>query len=493
MSKATTAKISASINGDNVSPEGLLFEIDVNSFPMVSANVAETSGKVSVKTPIAPEVIARIGKLQTARLAGRTTPDFEVFAEDGIGGSVNYSGFISSPILELTKVSTSEKLATVGQAALLDAMDLSIYGTGLYAAQTPGAPRVESGPLLKPVPAARNGDAPGTILAITDLLVSNYAATIASIQHRAMERQQIVRQHSINTNGPLRMWRQMLTDSDVKFQSWEAAFKAHGEIAKHLSKSVHDVLIALMPGFWNKVRALMSSFQMYYVPSFAGFGHFERVDKKVADTTDVMEVSVSGFSVSDGSARILQPGGVVMYAMAPEWARKEKGGRTPSAVAFAPDPLLQGFIQHEAVPFWLLRGGGVPIFGSEMDGKKDPGAKVNLSLAQRAKAAVAAAAQKNKVDAASSRVMTEMCELMFKELQLAHSSVGMTIPLDFNLTKYLGKRVILRIRGADDEKPGAKKTEFTAFVQGFTHSVDLRAGKQMNSFTQVRLSHAKFS
>jgi hypothetical protein len=53
--------------------------------------------------------------------------------------------------------------------------------------------------------------------------------------------------------------------------------------------------------------------------------------------------------------------------------------------------------------------------------------------------------------------------------------------------------VILRIRGADDEKPGAKKTEFTAFVQGFTHSVDLRAGKQMNSFTQVRLSHAKFS
>ena len=487
MSNATTAKISASINGDNVSPEGLLFEIDVNSFPMVRANVAETSGKVSVKTPIAPEVIERIGKLQTARLAGRTTPDFEVFAEDGIGGSINYAGFISSPILELTKVSMTEKLATVGQAALLDAMDLSIYGTGLYAAQTPKGPRNKS--LLKPVPAAKSGDAPGTILAITDLLVSNYAATIDSANHRAMERQQIIRQHSINTNGPLAMWRQMLTDSDVKFQSWEAAFKAHGEIAKHLSKSVHDVLIARMPGFWNKVRALQSSFQMYYVPSFEGVGHFERADKKVADTSDVMEVSVSGFNVSDGSARILQPGGVVMYAMAPPLARPEKGGLTPIAVAFAPDPLLQGFIQQEAVPFWLLRGGGVPIFGSEMDGKKDPGAKVRLSLKQRRDAAVAAAAQKDKVSVVSSRVMTEMCELMFKELQLAHASVGMTIPLDFSLTKHLGKRVTLRIRGSDD----TKKTEFTAFVQGFTHSVDLRSGKQMNSFTQVRLSHAKFS
>ena len=492
MSNATTAKISASINGDGVSPEGLLFEIDVNSFPMVRANLAETSGKLSVHTPIGPEVIDRIGKLQTARLAGRTTPDFEVFAEDGIGGSINYAGFVSAPSLELTKVSTSEKTATVGQAALLDAMDLSIYGTGLYATPTPTNARSKS--LLKPVPAALNGDAPGTILALTDLLVSNYAATIDSIKHLAMERQQIIRQHSINTNGPLRMWRQMLADSDVKFQSWEAAFKEHDAIAGHLSEQVRLALVARMPGFWNKVHALMSGFQMYYVPSFEGFGHFERVDKKVADTADVMEVSVSGFNVSDGSARILQPGGVVMHAGVPPWMRQEMGPFMPAPpVAFAPDPLLQGFIQHEAVPFWLLRSGGVPIFGSELDGKKDPGAGVNLSLFDRARAAVAAAAQKDKVTVATSRVMTEMCELIFKELQLAHSTASMTLPLDFSLTKHLGKRVILRIRGADDEETGAKKTEFTAFVEGFTHSVDLRSGKQLNSFTQVRLSHAKFS
>ena len=490
MSNTTTAKISASINGDGVSPEGLLFEIDVNSFPMVCANVASTGGKLSVHTPIGPEVIERIGKLQTARLAGRTTPDFEVFAEDGIGGSINYAGFISSPILELTKVSTTEKLTTVGEAALLDAMDLSIYGTGLYAEKTPTDSRGE--PVLKPVPAAKNGDAPGTILALTNLLISNYEATIALIQHRSMERQQIIRQHSINTNGPLRIWRQMLADSDVKFQSWEAAFK-EPMIAKYLSDEVRKMLIARMPGFWNKIRALQSSFQMYYVPSFEGVGHFERVDKKVADTLDVMEVSVSGFSVSDGSARILQPGGVVMYGGVPQWARPERGRSLPTTpVAFAPDPLLQGFIHQEAAPFWLLRAGGVPIFGSEMDGKKDPGAGVNLSLKRRREARDDAEAQKDKVAVASSRVMTEMCELIFKELQLAHASVSLTLPLDFSLTKHLGKRVILRIRGADDEETGAKRTEFTAFVQGFTHSVDLRGGKQMNSFTQVRLSHAKF-
>ena len=85
-------------------------------------------------------------------------------------------------------------------------------------------------------------------------------------------------------------------------------------------------------------------------------------------------------------------------------------------------------------------------------------------------------------------VMTELCEVMFKEIQLAHSTAGLTLPLDFSLNDKVGKRATIEIVGKDGEDGGS----FQALVSGITHSVDLRQGKSLNSYTQIRLSHAKY-
>ncbi len=492
MSEVTTAKIFATVNGGEYSAEGLRFEMDVNSFPMVSANIAETNGAESVKVPVSSEVIERIGKLQQQRLAGRTKPDFNVEADDGTGGKISYKGFISSPILEITKVSTIDKIASVGEAALIDALDLSIYKAGYVTERLENSSN-GGGEQLKPIPAAKDGDVPGTLREITNVLVDNFAVT-RNKEYRALSKQLLDIQHGINTNGPLDLWQELLGASDVKFESWPAALKKVPTIARQLSENVKLSLTARTPGFWNTIRALMSNFQMYDVPEFDGVGRFERADKKTADPEVTMEVSVSGISVADGSPRILQPGGVVMMGPATpaERAEAEANPQIPRIVAYAPDPLLQGFIEQAPIPFWLVREGGIPIFGSEVDtrGSTAAGAAtgVDLSLPARNIRKKKGLAYKREADTVSEGVMTELCEVMFKELQLQHATAGLTLPLDFKLNSNVGKRATIKIRGKDGKDGGS----FTAFVTGITHSVDLRAGKQLNSYTQVRLSHAKF-
>lgn len=488
MSKPTIAKLRASVNGGQYSPDSLRFEMDVNSFPMVTAGVVETDGQVTVSAPLTSDVLSHLGRLQQQRLAGRTDPDMIVEADDGIGGSILFSGFVSAPILELSRGNTTNKFSSVGKAAMLDAMDLSIYRAG-YITERKETSSNDGENQLKPIPAAKDGDVAATLQQITDVLVSNFDVMLAG-EHRELSKKILQMQHDINTQGPLDMWREILAASSVKFASWDIAFQKCPAIARQLTENVRHALEARTPGFWNIIRSLLSSFQMYYVPSFDGVGRFERADNRVKKTDSQIFVSASELSISDGSPRILPPGGVVMTGAATLAERLETQG-SPRIMAFAPNPLIQGFIQQETIPFWLVRSkDGTPILGSEIDTKtgNPSSGPVDLALAKLRERKRKIAAYRYEVDTASEGIMTELCEVMFQNLQLEHATASITLPLEFSVNQHVGKRLSVEVLGN-----GQTGGSFEAFVSGVTHTVDLRAGKELNSFTQLRLSHAKFS
>lgn len=464
----------------------LRFSMDVNTFPSVSANIAKPKGDVSVHAPVSAEVIQRIGQLQKQRLAGRTETDFNVTATDGRGGEIEYEGFIAAPILELTKVTTIDKISSVGKVALIDALNLSIYASG-YSLE-----REEAGSDLKPIKAARSGKVTEVMADITDTLVDNYDAAFDA-EHLQVAKEMMQLQHEINTSGPLELWKEILDNSDVKYDSWEAAFKVSPAIAIALSERTKDFLEAQNSGFWDQIQSMMSSFQMYYVPEFNGVGRFERLDKKMAKPEVKINASVSGLSVADGSSRILQPGGVVMMMRAAATERQESqpDPNVPRVAAYAPDPLLPGFIHREPPPFWLTREEGVPIFGSEITDDDRNIVTRTLDMAKREAAKLVFWDYKAKVNTASEGVMSELCGVIFKELQLAQSTAVLTLPLDFKMNEYVGKRAKIHINSGGGYLSDNGPT-FTAFVSGITHSIDLQQGKQLNSSTELRLSHADY-
>lgn len=481
-SKPVLAEVSAVINGGEYSPTSLRLSLDVDTFPSVVADVTTNPDKV--QTPLAKETIDRINALQQERLAGRTKPDFKLSAGDGIGGRMTYQGFTTAPLLNLSKVSTLDRLSSVGVVALLDALDLSIYAASY------DLERAEAGSDLKPIKAAENGDVTGTIASITKTLVGNYDLSLAN-EHAEVSKEILRLQHQVNTDGPLKLWLAILGASRVKYDSWDAAFKASPAIARHLSERIRDFLEAQSSGFWAQVQGLMQNFQMFYVPDFDGPGRFVRADRKVAEPTEEIAASVMTLDLVDGSTRILQPGGVVMMMRGSTAERQESqpDPTIPRVVAYAPDPLRPGFIHREPPPFWLLREEGIPIFGSEVDTRPPSQTQVNLDLAKRKAAAALGRQFKSKVDTVSSGVMTELCEVIFKNLQLAQSTVTIGTPLNYRANRAVGRRVIIEVRRNSRFWAGRK---FTAFVQGVSHSVSLNQGKQMSASTELRLSHVDY-
>jgi hypothetical protein len=485
MSKEQIAEISASV--DIGSPTGLRFALTVDTFPSVTAFIAPVKGNEDVQAPVSGEVIARLGKLQQQRLAGRTSPDFHVTAHDGLGGSIECDGFISAPLLEWSKVSTYDRISAVGEAAMVDALGLSIYSAG-YSLE-----REESGNGRAPIAAASSGDVAKVLSEVTDVLVANYGLALAA-ESSPGARELMSIQHGVNTSGPLKIWKKMLEDSNIEYTSWGPAIAASPAIARQLAERTRDFLEAQSSGFWSHVQSLMASFNMFYVPSFNGVGHFERADKKVDDPEVTIAASVTRLSLVDGSSRILAPGGVVMMGRSTPTEREESqpDPDVPRIMAHAPSPLQAGFIHREPIPFWLAREEGIPIFGSEIDQKAaDSSAtsgKVNLDLAKRAASKQRGHEYKAKVGTVSEGVMTEVCEVIFKKIQLEQSTVGLSLPLEFNLSDHIGKRITVKLRSGAFGDGG----QFTAFVHGVTHNVDLQQGKQLNSSSEVQLTHADY-
>lgn len=488
-SGAQLAAVSAELNSGTYSPSTLKFTMDVDTFPSATAAISSKGDELQV--PLAAETIDRIAEMQKKRLAGRTDPDFRAEAEDGIGGSMTYQGYIAAPLLSLSKVSTLDRVSSVGRVALIDALNLSIY-SARYSLE-----REEAGSDMEPIKAAPSGDITATLSEITKVLVRNYSKVLE--KETMPVSQEILRlQHEINTSGamsPLSLWLAILQGGSVKYDSWDLAFKEIPTLPLNLSERLRTFLETPNPGFWGHIQNLASSFKMFYVPDFNGPGKFVRADRKVEEPEITLKLSVTNLDLADGSTRVLQPGGVVMMMSGSVGEREEAqpDPTIPRVAAYAPDPILPGFIHREDPPFWLFREGGVPIFGSEVDvappvvGSPSP---KSLDLAKRKAARSAGKAYQAKVDTVSSGILTELCEVTFKSMQLEQSTVSIGTPLDFGLNKHIGKRAVIEVRRNSLFWAGRR---FTAFVSGLTHSLSLDQGKQVSATTELRLSHVDYS
>ena len=468
----------ATAGGTKVSVEGFRVTLAVNAVPTVSMTVARGADDI-VAAPLTSEVLADIRAKQAARLAGRDKPDVDLEANDGTGGNLKFSGFLAAPVLEITTVSTSDQFTAIGIDGMLDALDLSIYKAGWSAVRKESSAGTETE--LKPIKAAEDGDVIGLLDDVTTVLVENFDATLKKEPQPAMQKL-LTHQHEINGGLPLELWRELLQKSAVEYESWDAACEKSPSLASLMTERMMQMLTQKTGGFWSTLNLLMSSYQMHYIPSLSGTGRLARTDTKVGSPTTSVDISATGISLSDGSHKLMPPGGVVM--MMPKGASERKeSDPDPAAQTIAaqfPDPLVPGFIQREVPPMWLTYPNGTPILGTSIDkAKRD--APIDLSFDGLKSRQSSLQDYQDVLDDAKSEIMNELCKVMFKELQLAHSTLVATIPLDFGVK--IGERTTVNILGGGS---------LTAFANSVIHSVDLRQGKELNSFTQISFTHAEY-
>ena len=477
--KEKIAKLSVTATG-GYSIQSCQITISVNKVPTASLTVLRQPDQ-KVRKPMSEEVVAAIRERQQKRLAGLVAPDMVISADDGVGGKLDFVGYQIVPVIQINTVSTTDQFTVLGVDGMLDALDLSVYDAGYQAARGEASTNGRAADLiLDPIPAADNGQVTALISEVSKILYGNYGPVRAKEPHQSMQ-ELLDQQHGVNSGLPINLWLRILANSNVVYESWAEAQKTVPGMGSQMALRVKQILRQKVGGFWSTANALMATYQMYYIPSTTESGKFERSDKKVEENPQPLNLSVTGVSVSDGNHSLLPIGGVVMMTPATPGVRPESTFEpgTNAVAAQYPEKLLTGFIQREMPPLWMIGSDGSPIVGSSIDTKKPD--KLNLSLPDYEKRKTGAADKKDEIDNSNNSVLVELCKVMFNEMQLAHSTAETTIPLD--LTQEVGKRVTVNILSGGS---------FTAFVSNIIHSIDLRQGKELNSFTQISFTHVRY-
>lgn len=479
MSEAQIAELSATTSFGN-GVECVRIDVGINTAPTATLQMGMKPHK-EVSEPLASEILAEIRKHQQKRLSGLATPDVTIDVKDGMGGTYSMTGYLASPCLEISTANIGYQANILDAVSILDGLDLSIYN------QAVDSFRQDEKPVDLPEP---TGDVCKLILDITDILVSKFGSAITQEQD-SIKQEIIQMQHAVNTasNGPLEVWKSILSNSKVQHDSWTDMISKNQNAGKHISEKVVTMLCAKSSGFWNIANTLMSAFQMFYRPDISGFGYGEFVNnkEKVENPDGNLDLHIVNLNVRDGSSRILQIGGVIMESgsAAESFRSDEKPGqKTRSCAGHYPEKIKPGYIHNEIPPIWLVDAKGVPVMGSEIDQKKNtPPSKdgPNLDLNEYSSRREEGVKHLEETETARGDVMSELCKYMFKDLQLVDSVISARIPIDLKIE--VGKRKTIKLGDAGTVK---------GFISSVSHSIDLRQGKELDSYSQVTITHVEY-
>lgn len=467
-------RVTAYTSGSPYSVAMMSIDMRVGMLPI--ARLSGTTATSTVVRPLASDVLAAMKTRQQARLAGRTDTDVVVNAEDGFGRSLTFTGFLSAPVMDISRSFVSDRIAVLGADALIDGLDLSIYIPGLEAMRA----EADGGPMAAAYSAVEEGDVIKALKEVTTVLMSDdsYQKALTEADTQSMK-SLITRQHELNKGRPSEIWLGILDASDVVFDSWSKAMAEaeHQEtIRNNIANQIGMMLIQKDSGFWNTIQRVSQALQMIYVPSPDGRGRFVRTDSRAMGNTTDIDLSGAQISLVDGSQRIMQPGGVVMVAAGIDRMRKESVSGNAIAAQY-PDPLLSGYIHRDAVPMWLFDKYGTLLFSRD-EPPPDDGLNLNLDdLKDRMESTEKTGV---KSEDAMTVMLNELCEVIYNDIRLADSTATVVSPLSF--AHEPGDRVSANL---------GNNLTITGFLSSVSHSVAIN-GKEFSGTTSYELTHVEY-
>lgn len=476
------AKPSVVVNGGDYRVERIKMTIAMNTVPSVVV-AAVKSTRATVYRPTSAVVVDDIRERQQKRLAGKTEPDISMVIQDGRNSTLNFKGYLAAPILELSETAARDQFSVIGEDSALDGLDMSFYKAGSKFI------RADEKNSLLPLPASKDGDVSQLAYEVTAVLEKNFNVSLLDEQDEN-QRALLTRQHQLNSGTPSLVWLHILQNSkgQTVYDSWARAAAETNSIevlSSQMTRRMVELIQQKTSGFWTCLNGIMAAFQLCYKPATEGSGSLMRVDKKVSMNAEKKVVHPSIMSLSDGSSRIMQLGGVVLAASAQQNIRPDEKNQAPQQIyAQYPNPALPGYIHKDSPPSWLLNE-GVPVVPSELTAAVEnryPSLNL-LDLASRlsggGQASTVSAAELNNI---SRGVMTEYCKVLYDSLRLADSTAELTIPLDVSYR--VGERYQF-VNGLGDPL-------FTGFLNGVIHSIDLREGRELDTFTQLSITHTQY-
>ncbi len=462
-----------------MSAEGVTFIATINSAPTVEV-LLRRAPDGDVVRPLSSEVLAAMKAVQQARFLPKSgEPDTTVTADDGDGGVITFKGFSVAPVLEQSKVSSSETANVVGVDSFLNGLGLSIYNS-----RPKNLRKEEIDKLFKDTPSRSTGNIGQLIQQVTDVLVSNLEATLDKTETESLK--EVVRKKHEANAVALKVWKDILTGSQVDYPEWKGVFERLPKLGEGAAERIKELLQQRTSGFWETVNALGAEFLFFYRPKVDGSsGDLVRADKKVNDDNPrELDAGVNRYSGTDGSPTMLPLAGTIIYGPSlPKLRKEEKPYSVSTVVGQWPVEISAGYFQEMGAPAWLTSGGGGSFESfTTQPAVADPAAKKNLDPTAYKKRRDELGAKLVVVENDLTTILQSYAKVSYEDMRLADSTATLEIPLNFKVD------VGVRYKFSTGEGGGS----FTAFVRSLRHNLQLQNGNTLTSSTMLTLTHIQY-
>lgn len=456
---------------------GLRINMELGSVASASISHVNNEGARVIKMGSA-EAIARSAALQNLRFTVREKPDVSITADDELYGTMEFTGFLSTPGLDGSRTTFNEQASVVGDDAILNTLDFSIYEPELFGESE------EAATVVGNVPLPSDGKITAYLAAVSKTLYENFSITVEKTTNEQM-RALKVQQHTLNGPG-YRQWLAVLENSDVEFETWGEVLGKYPAVQEALAIRVVAMLKNKTSGFWPVMNSLTSEFKMVYVPAYNGPGKLISIlDRAQAGNARSLKVSSDKVFFSDGSGNLLPLGGVtVTAAPAAENEREETAQSSETVAAFWPKPMVPGYIHQMAPPSWLtnVKGQLLVTAGEASKGGDSRSGTKDYTLSKAEAQATTRTTLKESLDKVrGTKILEEFARVEYEDLILGATSCAVETPLNYSLI--IGERVTVEI------SDGAG---FEGFVSGLSHNFSLQNGSQVDAYSRITFTHVKY-
>ncbi len=463
------------------STDELTVNIAINA--NTSANFAVYSGNEassSATKVLASEAANLMGQAQNIGFSKRTNPDTTIQANDG-AKSRTWSMFLTGPTYLMNTTSIKPGMAAVASAALIANLKLDIYTTNTGREEGNSTPLNEG--LLVIQKKAESKNLASRLKELTQMMISFWEKN-ADADGYGPSTQLKKQRHTINLEGPLKLWYKMLDNSVAPLkptEEWIPVFK--GALNEGFNNSLLSILRGQAHDFEEIIQVICSDFQLVVVPDEnGGPGKFVPMDHLVVSAPKPLDLPANSVLLNGDVSQDLLPVQQVMARSTPYPAllssldankRKTDAGDylvggfpevAPSAsgdVAIVPLPMFLS----EAVKSAPNPSGKLPPDKDRIESGYSDVLKLSLQFS----------------DQLSQKLVNNYCRSIYIDMALGGSSTSIQIPMDVSM--HVGDRYDVSIGGS---------LVFTGFLAGLTHTIKKSTGGGGTATTLCQFTHIMF-
>lgn len=428
-----------------------------------------------------------LGKIQDLTFQNRVgTGDSFISIEDGAGNTLEFTGFVVGPGLQMNATSINPMQFVTGEGTMLENLKLSIYKP-YYSGDSRENTRdvyVSVGDKTKTTNLADR------IKVLTEEIIKKWRDQWAKSDTPSKYSQVTGENRDrINQSGPLEKFYELLENSKpyLDYEWMQKIIDSKG-FNRQINNHIIDILRTPADGFSAVLNQLMRDFKLMWVPDpKGGVGYLDKIDKVVAEdgNSEFMLLNTAAIDQkATPSASLFPVKQVVMKGLSNLIYYTEtlddsnRVGQSEDLVLAAypeGDDIEDGDVFEIQAPFFLQRA--IAFFGNNKPSraaKEDFRTfKTTLSSLQKIKI--------NFHEKVVEEAAREYCRAVYRDSVLKASTLGLSVPLDVTLTP--GRRYLIQNDKGD--------TLFTGFLDRVSHTVSRNQGSGV-ARSDLSFSHVAY-